>query len=193
MTNIVELSGRDKSKLIQFAIDLSKVKTEKLKFPMWISEKYDGVYCLALKHEGTVTIYSRTGEVYVSMDHIATELSKIMCNDDIIIFEAYAAVVQSTISGWCRDTKAQHEVLCAYCHTMISLDEFIHGGVVPFATNNEILRRAIVSLDSTSVNYVAQISVDSIDKAMEIAQRIWERGGEGAVLRDPSAKFQGGK
>lgn len=197
MIDLVELSGRSKSKLIQFALDLGKVKQGKLRWPMLLSEKYDGCYCLALKYQGVVTIYSRTGEVYVSMKHIETELSKIMLDGDMIIFEAYTEdTVQSKISGWCRDTKTQHRELCAYCHTLLSLDEFIHGGTVPYVSNNNILRKLILDndyLDCSVVHYILQLPVDSMELALLTAQRVWDRGGEGCVLRDPSAVFQGGK
>ena len=197
MINIVELSGRKKDKLIQFAIDLGKVKQEKLRFPMLISTKFDGCYCLALKHQGIVTVYSRTGEVYTSMKHIETELSKIMLDDSIIIFESYAEnTVQSTISGWCRDTKVQHSELSAYCHTLLSLDEFINGGKVSFEDSSKILCNKILTnddLDYTVICSVQQTPVNSMEEAMKLTQEVWDDQGEGCVLRDPSAVFQGGK
>lgn len=196
MIDIVALSGRKKDKLIQFAIDVGKVKTEKLKFPMLLSTKLDGCYVLALKHGSAVTLYSRTGEVYVSMKHIELELSKIMLEDDIIIFEAYCRdIVQSTISGWCRDTKAQHTKLSACCHTFLSLDEFIHGGKVPYASNDLLLATMITNgnIDRIVIYYVPQVMVYSMEEAMSYTQKVWDDGGEGCVLRDPSAVFQGGK
>ena len=121
--NIVELSGRDKKRLVQLALPLPKVKQEKLRWPMMWSEKLDGVFCIALKHEDSVAIFSRTGEQYLSMQHIEHKLSKVLSEDDMVVFEAYEpGVIQPTISGHCRDTKAQHPELEAHCHTLLTLD-----------------------------------------------------------------------
>lgn len=195
--NIVEISGRPKNKLVQLAMDVSKVKQGKLSYPMFISEKYDGILCVALKHQGELGIFSRTGEQYTSLRHIESQLSKIMQEGDVIIFEAWqAGIVQSIISGYCRDTKHQHDTLVAQCHTYITLDEFVNGGTVSFASNDLRLESMIKfadGLDRIVIRHVAQVEVHSMESAMLMAEKVWENGGEGCVLRSPSSVYEGGK
>lgn len=191
MLDLVKLSGRTKTTLVQKVLDIDKAKPEKLKWPMLFSEKIDGVYCLALKYDYTVTIYSRTGEVYVSMKHIENQLSYVMSDGDIVIFEAYEPnTAQSVISGHCRDTKAQHPELTAYCHQYIAIEEFVHGGENTFKESYEIL---CDMMSCTDIEVIHQILVYSLDEAMELTKFIWANGGEGSILRNPNGVFQGGK
>lgn len=195
MIDIVKLSGRKKDKLIQFAKNLEDIPEKKLKFPMLWSQKMDGVYCLALKMDGKVTIYSRTGEVYTSMKHLEEELDKYMCPKDIIIFEAYSYATrkQSKISGWVRDTKEQHPELLGVCNTFICWDDFLGKKVIPYLEGYRILNKILNGCDKTKLVIAYQEVVNSLEEAMTKAQLIWTHGGEGIVLRNPDAYWQGGK
>jgi DNA ligase-1 len=203
MTDLVALSGRPKNKLVQLALDLSKVNLSKLKFPMLVSEKLDGVFCLALKLSGKVEIFSRTGELYTSMRHIEEILEEIMDDEDIIIFEAYTPnTVQAVISGRCRDTKEQHPELMAGCHDLIGLGEFIFGGgnrdylfrSLGLKGRIDTYRRAKGTKETYwTIFCVAQKWVQSLEEAQEYAAHIWDLGGEGAVLRNPQGFYAPGK
>ena len=119
---------RDKSHLIQLCLPREKMNNKKTpQFPLMYSEKLDGVFCFAVCDTTSVHIFSRTGEEYLSLEHLKPELydiSTTLCTD-VIIFEGYAkGVPQPTISGWCRDTKNQHYEVGAYVHDALSLDEF---------------------------------------------------------------------
>lgn len=119
---------RDKSHLIQLCLPREKMNNKKTpQFPLMYSEKLDGVFCFAVCDTFSVRIFSRTGEEYLSLEHLKGELydiSKTLCTD-VIIFEGYAkGVPQPTVSGWCRDTKNQHYEVGAYIHDALSLDEF---------------------------------------------------------------------
>ena len=123
-------------------MNFEKVKPEKIKWPLLQSEKLDGCYCLALKLNGAVTIYSRTGEVYKSMKHIESLLKDLIDNEDIIIYEAYIrGLGQEKISGYCRDTKNQHPELSGACHQYLTLSEFLsEKGDVTAEESYEIIK-----------------------------------------------------
>lgn len=190
--NIVELSGRDKKHLVQLALDLPKVKQEKLRWPMMWSEKLDGNYCIALKHQDSIGIFSRTGEQYTSMRHIESELFDIMNEDTLVIFEAYEPnTAQSVISGHCRDTKEQHPELLAMCHDALTLNEFVNGGTTEYIERClRLIEMCIDELRHCSV--IQQIHVDSLEQAMELTKEVWANGGEGGVLRNPHGLYAGG-
>lgn len=206
--DIVALSGRPKDKLIQLALDRGKAKLDKLTYPRLVSEKIDGVFCLAVKDvERTsisvgqvVRIFSRTGEEYTSMNHIASLLNDLMDVGDIIIFEACGPMgtPQSTVSGWARDTKEQHPELMAACHDHLTVDEFINGGGRPYGTRLRDLSNIVAVRERTKGTYwtifkIAQKLVFSFEEALEYAEQVWANGGEGAVLRNPEGTYQGGK
>ena len=191
MIDIVKLSGRTKTTLVQKILDIDKAKPEKLKWPMLFSEKIDGVYCLALKYDDAVTIYSRTGEVYTSMKHIEAMLNEVMPNHNIVTFEAYEkGVAQSVISGHCRDTKNQHPELTAYCHQFLRLDEFVNGGTT---TVQESYDNLVYLFEGTEIKVIHQQLCPSIEAAMQWTKEIWKNGGEGSVLCNPNGVFMGGK
>lgn len=197
MINLVASSGRPKDKLVQKVLSLDKVNKEKLKFPMLLSQKIDGVFCLALKDAvlNQVEIFSRTGERYTSMKHIEAELYQLMDFGEIIIFEAFSpkTKIQSTISGWCRDTKGQHPELIAACHDLLTYREFAHSGVRPYAKRYSILEYRRCNRECANVTLLSQGEVNSLEEAMEFTKTIWSIGGEGVVLRNPDGLYAPGK
>ena len=191
--SLLEYSKRKKDKMVQRVRNLDKVKPNKLKFPRLCSEKMDGCYCLALKYNERVTIYSRTGEIYHSMKHIEKLLFKTLLDEDIIIFEAYMpGVGQEEISGHCRDTKVQWPELEAACHQYLTLDEFVNGGKITATESYEMVKKKIKGLDPI-IWAIPQYIINSLEEAMKIVEDIWDKGGEGLILRSLLCVFQGGK
>jgi ATP-dependent DNA ligase len=202
--DLVELSGRPKDKFIQFALDREKVKWNKVSWPQLISEKIDGVFCLAFKNPYLcrVEIYSRTGEGYTSMKHIEKILYQIMDWNEIIIFEACGPMgtLQSTVSGWARDTKEQHPELCAGCHDLLTLEEFLKGGDKPFIDRHVELCKRIESWcnNKTKDQYwtvfrIGHQHCHSLEEAERYAENIVSGEGEGAVLKNPQGLYSPGK
>lgn len=199
--DLCKLTGRDKEHLIQKCLPIEKVKTP-LKFPLLASEKLDGVFCIA-RYNPTyenpsekVTIYSRTGEIYKSMEHLKGDLLNILrhTKTDYIIFEAYCrGVEQSVISGWCRDTKGQHKELKGYMHDSLSEDEFTGELDTSFLNRYAALEDASYERTTLTLILVEQKFVHSQAEVDALAMAVWSRDGEGLVLRDPSAHYMPGK
>lgn len=197
--DILEQVGRDKKHFVQLCLDYKNLKGA-LKFPAYISEKLDGVFCVAVcGYENdipVVHIYSRTGEEYKSLEHLKPELWHIYVKikTPIIIFEAYTpGIPQPTISGWCRDTKKQHEKVMAYVHDALFLPDFI--GAYPNLMYHERLMR-LSDVEWRELHWcrlVPQYSISSQEEAVEFAQKIWNAGGEGAVVRYAYAYYEPGK
>lgn len=192
MSDIVALSGRPKDKLVQLALEVAKAKPQKMQWPMLWSEKLDGNYCIALKHQGTIGIYSRTGEPYTSMKNIESELFNVMDDNTLVIFEAYITdTEQSVISGYCRDTKEQHPELMAMCHDALTLNEFVNGGTTPYI--ERVHRLIVMKIDELRhCIVVQQYHVDSMEIAMELTKDVWKQGREGGILRNPHGLYAGG-
>ena len=97
--NICELVGRDKHHLVQLCLPIERVNG-KLKFPMLASEKLDGVFCLAVVLDGKCYIYSRTGEEYLSLNHLKDGFCYLarISQLEVFIFEAYDLVFLNQLS-----------------------------------------------------------------------------------------------
>lgn len=196
---IYEIVGRDKARLVQLAKNLNSINNPEgtIKFPCYLSEKLDGVFCFAVKHDGTVTIYSRTGEVYSSMKHIENELDTFMHEGEVAIFEAYNEnFKQSVLSGWCRDTKEQHTELLAFIHTFLTLDEFKGTASARTFTQQRadfLERFSPFEDDMKYVGCIYHSCCDNLEQALKAAKVVWSMGGEGVILRNPDATYKGGK
>lgn len=189
MFNLCEFLHRDKKHLFQKCLSMDKVKKE-IQFPVYVSEKIDGVFCCAIKDdEGKVHICSRTGEEYFSMEHLKPYLEDIIY-DDFVIFEAWVPnTPQPIISGYCRDTKNQHEELEAIVHT------FVYGGMYDLTMKAfSINAPALTTVPNANVSYLTHIEVNSMKELQEFVNEVWERGGEGAVIHSlPHGIYYWGK
>lgn len=191
-------SPRDKSHLVQLCLPREKMNNKKTpQFPLMYSEKLDGVFCFALCDLTSVHIFSRTGEEYLSLEHLKPELYDISktLGTDIIIFEGYAkGVPQPTISGWCRDTKAQHYEVGAYVHDALSLDEFWGTCEArPYEERSQELNRIEFWQSYHHTFLVPQFFAYTWSEIDKAAERVWNAGGEGLVVRDPSVGYLPGK
>ena len=197
--DIKKLTGRDAKHLVQLCLPLSHVKGE-LHYPLFMSEKLDGVYCLAIILDNKCTIYSRTGEVYTSLEHLHAPLMMLSdaCNVQVLIFEAYTrGIPQPTISGACRDKHKQHPEIHAYVHDGMSLEDFCaHQSKVPFVRRYQLLLQGFTNIDDhydSPLYFVFQQNVTCREDIDNYYKFIIARGGEGVILRDKYAYYQPGK
>lgn len=192
--DVCKLVGRDKRHLVQLCLPYEKLKGT-LKFPVLASEKLDGVFAFAVCNRFCCTIFSRTGEEYVSLNHLKEPLlalsNEIQC--EVIIFEAYAeGVPQPTISGWCRDTKKQHLEVEAYIHDAMPLGEFVGVDLAePYYVRAEYLRLHMTQ--HPYLHLVEQRHITNEKALFAMAESIWAAGGEGVVARPEFAGYYPGK
>lgn len=192
--DVCKLVGRDKRHLVQLCLPYEKLKGT-LKFPVLASEKLDGVFAFAVCNRFCCTIFSRTGEEYVSLNHLKEPLlalsNEIQC--EVIIFEAYAeGVPQPTISGWCRDTKKQHLEVEAYIHDAMPLGEFVGVDLAePYYVRAEYLRLHMTQ--HPYLHLVEQRHITNEKALFAMAESIWAAGGEGVVARLEFAGYYPGK
>lgn len=193
--DICDIVGRDKKHLVQLCLPFEKLKPKELKYPLLVSEKMDGVFAFALIGDGECFIFSRTGEEYLSLEHLKAPLielyNELEC--EVIIFEAYAeGVPQPTISGWCRDTKKQHPEVEAYIHDALTLSEFIAADTA----DTYYVRANYLKLHPSNSPYlhlIPQFHVECEQALMALAESVWARGGEGVVARTEFGGYYPGK
>ena len=192
--NICELVGRDKHHLVQLCLPIERVNG-KLKFPMLASEKLDGVFCLAVVLDGKCYIYSRTGEEYLSLNHLKGGFCSLarLSQLAVFIFEAYApGLPQPTISGFCRDTKGQHPRISAYVHDAMTLEDFRTGDTDGYYARYVYLQSLFMQHDSY-LYLIAQKEVYSLEHLQKYADYMIENGCEGVVAREEFSSYQAGK
>lgn len=200
MMNILELTKRDKSHLVQLCLPISQAKS-RLKFPVLASEKLDGVYGLVVCTLTDTFIFSRTGEEYLSLNHLKPEFQALFksTKKPVFICELYTqAIPQPVISGWCRDKKEQHEDIHAYVHDNLSLLQFVEGTT---ADTYEIREAHLCDSFFNSryfgkyphIHFIPQRYITNKELLDEYARAIWDKGGEGVVARFVDAPYRAGK
>lgn len=185
-----KIFGRTKTHMFQKLKPYDKVK--KLKFPCYISQKMDGVFCAAVEHEGNIEIMSRTGEVYKSLEHIKPYLKsflKVSKSCHTVLFEAVIPNEdQSVVSGACRDTKSQHPEVKAFIYGVVGKNE--GKDMIRFTTGDG--NRFI----HPTIPYITLVhrEVNSEEEIMEIYDQVRAAGGEGVVLNQKMIQeYQPGK
>ncbi len=194
--DICKLVGRDKHHLVQLCLPIEKLKGT-IKFPVLASEKLDGVFAFAYVTGTDCFIYSRTGEEYLSLNHLKAELWELaqMSQCEVIIFEAYApGVPQPTISGWCRDTKEQHLEVDAYIHDILPFEDFKNGyAELPFIDRAAHLRWSYQRIAASHLHLIEQREIYNYVALTNMAEAVWAEGGEGVVVRGSYTNYEPGK
>ena len=193
--DICDIVGRDKKHLVQLCLPFEKLKPKELKYPLLVSEKMDGVFAFAYVTHDECFIFSRTGEEYLSLEHLKAPLIDLYreLGCEIIIFEAYTrGVPQPTISGWCRDTKKQHTEVEAYIHDAMTFEEFKNDDVI----ETYYVRAGFLKLHFGFREYlhlIPQFHVECEESLKALAESVWARGGEGVVARTEFGGYYPGK
>ena len=178
----------DEAKMFQKVRNFADVKTEQLSYPLYVSEKYDGVFCCAIKENNKVHIISRTGKPYLSMKHIEDELSEYLLEGHCYLFEAYIEnTAQSVISGYCRDTVNQHPDLKAYVHTGLGL---VGDRLVGNLVYSNPLEDFVVS-EKGNIIFIPFKVVHSLEELQPLADELFAKGKEGIIIRQNANYIQG--
>lgn len=195
---LTELVNRPKNKLTHKVLPFDPKKAV---FPCWVQEKYDGVYCMAHVYRGGCGIYSRTGEVYSSMEHIKDILTKAYRMEEcVIIFEAIIpGQPQPVISGACRDTKNQHPEIIAKCFDYIPWEDFKDGfSIDSYKERYTMLNRYLDTPGIFDLHAIHTVYTRVINNKKELYKFYSEimqtsKTIEGIVVKDPYAHWYAGE
>lgn len=189
--NLCKILNTDKDHLIQKVHSFNK---NKIKYPCYIQEKIDGVYCIAYLMDNVVRIFSSTGREYLSMEHLKPELHDLMVKTETVfcIFEAYIPnTSQEIISGHCRDEKKQHTELIGMVHDLLTMNEYLG---LDNTTYTDRLHRIVNEVRSYKyLDYPNTLGAVGFGFIETMYKRIVDDGGEGLVIKNPNAPYSKGK
>ena len=195
--------------VVHKAVEVRKVKKKlqptenELRTEYLAQPKYDGCCCVVIKEahakEG-ITILSRTGETVHSAEHIKESIASAPFAPLGVYFGEYwhPEVDQSTVSGWFRDTKAQHPEAFFVVWDYVSLEEY-ERGESPL-TYQERVQRLPSTLsrveECKAPFFLAEGQGFLIDQelgSMEAARMLASSGNfDGIILRKPSGLWRKG-
>lgn len=198
------LNTRGKDNLVQLAKDFNKFPLHYHKngalFPGYMSEKFDGVYCLIPVVDGHVGFFSRTGEQFFSLYSDAAILEarelhvRSWCNF-VLIAEVYVPdTPQSKISGACRkESMGFFENAEFRVHDVLAVDEFLTGkAIIGYEARLRWLDVLFSDTERKQIKKVEQTLCIDAEHFQKFAAGVQKRGGEGAVLRSHVAGWVAG-
>lgn len=167
----------------------------KIQFPAAIQPKLDGVRCLAVLQNGTVTLWSRTRKPITGVPHIQTALetlSKELKGTIVLDGELYSHEDREDFEGLISVVRQQKQVAEDAAKVQYHIyDSAIFG--VPF-----IQRLGLVvgittmeeAIASGCLKAVATTIVDNEQDAIEAFEKFRDQGYEGAMLRNLKSEYE---
>lgn len=191
--NLCEILDTDAEHLVQKVSTFSKTD---IKYPCIVQEKYDGVYCIARRINDSVHFFSRSGNEFLSMNHLQDPINELLTssNSDFIIFEAYSpGTPLNVITGWCRDSKRQHEEIKGIVHDCLTTGEYSNNSPTPYQKRLARLVSAFNSVNGADRLLLPdQITAKTYADIDLFVNAIWSKSGEGIVIKNPSAPYTRG-
>ena len=197
--DLAEMLGVESDKLVQLVRGYEK---QRLSYPCAVQEKYDGCFCIAyrcydaLEGVNHTRIFSRTGKQYLSMQHLEKCFDKMFngTDKDFIIFEAYIPnTIQSEISGACRDTVNQHSEIIAVIHDCLTAKQYYGNDNTGYNERYSDLKNMYAQYFFECIRLPNQVIAYSYQDFISFANEIFDRGGEGVVIKKLGYGYKKGK
>lgn len=177
--------------LPMLAYELKDMK--KLKFPVFVQPKMDGVRCLARWHGDHIQLLSRGGKPY-SVEHIAKRLESILLPGTVFDGELYIhnvlrqdiqALVKKPRDEMYGDTGYTSSDLEYWVYDCFSIDALSR----PFSDRLEDLKNVLQYKDSTIRRVITQRSTD-VDDLIARHKMYVANGFEGTIIRLPDGPYE---
>lgn len=157
-----------------------------------VEPKLDGLRCIAVKHNGIVTLHTRNGNVIDTLDHVKREIEELPFDDIVLDGEAMgkswehsASVVMSSKSR--KDTSE----LYYNVFDVVTYNEWIEQrSMTIFAQRRALLEKVTSQLPiKAKTRRVPQIACDSDETLIECYERFLSEGYEGVMVKDYDAVY----
>lgn len=184
--------------------DIDTVNCERIKWPVIVTEKLDGVRRLVFVENGTVKVFSRSGHVDDGLIEIEEELMLLpqgyVYDGELIAagkYEDNIALRQATTS--IANSKGVRTGLIFMIFDMVPIDEFRNGiSAYGALVRKELLHDTLEQVGSqhllTRIKEVPILDVtDDISVALTYAELMWAEKREGVMLNTTAGKYHAGK
>lgn len=162
---------------------------------LWGQEKIDGCYAYGLMIPGDNRIFSRTGEHVLALKHLEEELSVAAAQfkPSVCIFEVHRKGWSvNKISGAFRRQSVQFTEAVARIHDVIPYDDFVAGQCdIPYRLR--YVAADFVSQVLPHFTLIESFVVADDKHAVQCANEIIQKGGEGLVLKRATGVWKAGK
>ncbi len=157
-------------------------KKSRLKFPVDIQRKYDGLRCLKVDIDGEQKLLSR-GNKFYDVKHIEEELSEIFPQNVMTDGELYIhGVSLQQINSLVKRSQSESQ----------NIEYHIYD--IPSDRPWENRREYLKSIKNTDyIKIVDTFTVNSMDEIVRLHDQFIQEGFEGAIIRLPDRQYEFGK
>jgi ATP-dependent DNA ligase len=165
----------------------------KLKFPVYVSPKLDGLRCVAIIKSGKATLWTRNRKPITGVPHIAAAIAEALPSDgswgDFVLDgelynHDYRNKFEEIVSFVRNETpKEGHEVVEFHVFDMV--------GTTSYTDRLKVFRDLIASKRfKSSIVCVEQEIANDSDEMLELYKKFRDDGYEGAMVRNPNTPYE---
>ena len=170
------------------------VINEKLRYPLRVEPKLDGLRCIAVKQRGVVTLYTRNGSVLETLPKIKETLENAPYDDIVLDGEAMGDDwAESASILMSHKTKKNDENIVYHVFDAIPLADWIDqesSEDLPFSVRIELVSDVISALgNDVPVRQVEGKEVNSDSEILEFYSSVMNKGYEGIMLKDLGSPY----
>jgi DNA ligase-1 len=183
--------------LPMLAKDFEKRKT-KVKYPVWVQPKLDGVRCMAYWDGDEVKVMSRSGRPY-DVPHLAKDISKFLPQDHVLDGEIYIhgltfQQISKLVSKWREEPSEATGGLVSSDLELWAFDVFQVGSEAPWSSRRVDLEELICKPEDQdrkdNIVHVSSLLVNFEEEVYREHDLLVAAGFEGAILRTPDSTYR---
>lgn len=156
-----------------------------------IEPKYDGLRCIAIVEDGTVTLLSRNGKEFTSSDHLKPQLLKLAepIGDCVFDGELTAGNFNESVSA-VKKKDQQDDSTIYNVFDVLDMVEW-NNPITPYYQRRGYLKNAFEKVgDMPSLRLVPSYKIESDDEAYRFYNRFLAQGYEGGIVKNSQGLYR---
>lgn len=160
-------------------------------YPVRIEPKLDGLRCIAVKQNGEVTLFTRSGSTLETLPRIKSLLEKAPWDNFVLDAEVMGADWNETASVAMSYKRGKDDSsMVLHVFDAMPFDDWRDQETILTLSDRVLLASELVSqTKSTSVSCVDGKIVNNLSELLKYYNDCMEQGYEGIMLKDPNAKY----
>lgn len=178
--------------MLAHKFDATRIKS----WPQYVEPKLDGVRVLAFAINDEVKFYSRSGKEFTAFSHLSEQVISMLKASGVlqpVVLDG--EVISGTFNKTVGDVRRKEEVAIDaryYIFSIMTLEQFKQGQhAFDYGTVRTYLRVRFSDVvnDYPGLGFLQSYKAHSVEEIMMIYRAIRDRGGEGVIVKNPSAKY----
>lgn len=165
---------------------------EDLEFPVLVEPKLDGLRCVAIKHEGEVSLFTRNGNEITTLPKITKELEALQVDNVVFDGEAMgedwnesASIIRS------EKNKKDDKNIFYWLFDCIPLEDWmVQQDDTPLETRRVTLRTIFnLAEEGSNLRLVEQRVINNVRELTDYYVECLDRGFEGVMIKNPNRGY----